>query len=435
MKQRQIAFVVPRFGEQVVGGAENLARGFALQIAAAGLAQVEVFTTCAINHHTWRNELPAGTTQDGNVTVHRFNVDAKNRNVKRYAELSERIAQEDALSLDEQLGWVAHSVQSPWLYAALERACSRFDFVFFIPYLFGTTFYGAAICPNKAILWPCLHDEVYAHLGITRHLFEGCVGVAYNAAPEQALAERLYGKHPGAQVIGFGVQPSIQTSTQRFRTKHRIQDPFMLYVGRLEMPKNVGTLIDYFCEFKRKYPSLLKLVLMGNGPARVPHHPDVIALGFQPEADKHDALAAAAVVCQPSINESFSIVIMEAWWQGTPVLVHADCAVTRHHAVQSNGGLYFATREEFDEAVNWLLSHEAQRQRMGQNGQRYVAREYNWGAVLARFESAMEYWKSRAEAPTPPMPQASAPSPANQNSQERGARPPLSRRNGGGGGG
>ena len=395
MRPRRIAFVVPRFGERVAGGAETLTRGFALQTVATGLAAVEVFTTCAINHHTWRNELPPGTTDDHGITVHRFKVDAQYRNAKRYAELSHRIAQEDDLSLDEQLDWVANSVQSPWLYAALERAHSRFDFVFFIPYLFGTTFYGAAVCPHKAVLWPCLHDEVYAHLGITQHLFEGCMGVAYNVAPEQALAERLYGKHPGAQLIGFGVQPPrMPASAEKFRSKHNLHDPFMLYVGRLEAPKNVGLLIEYFCEYKQRNPGPLKLVLIGDGPILVPKHPDVLALGFQPEPDKQDAFAAASIACQPSVNESFSIVIMEAWLQGAPVLVHADCEVTRHHAVQSNGGLYFATCEEFEEAITWLLSHPVQRQRMGENGKHYVEREYNWSAVLGRFESALAFWEA-----------------------------------------
>ena len=75
MRPRRIAFVVPRFGERVAGGAETLTRGFALQTVATGLAAVEVFTTCAINHHTWRNELPPGTTDDHGITVHRFKVD------------------------------------------------------------------------------------------------------------------------------------------------------------------------------------------------------------------------------------------------------------------------------------------------------------------------------------------------------------------------
>lgn len=434
MNRRRIAFVVPRFGEQVMGGAETLARGFAIQTAHAGLAAVEVFTTCATSHLTWHNQLPAGTSDDQGVTVHRFHVDAQRRNVKRYAELMTRIAYEDALSLDEQLDWVANSVQSPALYAALARAQDQFDFFFFIPYLFGTTFYGTAICPHKAILWPCLHDEPYAHLGITKDLFEGCLGVAYNAAPEQALAERLYGAHPGAQVIGSGLSlPSVQTPTptnpDRFRSKHNLHGPFVLYVGRLEGPKNIGTLIDYFCAYKRTQPGPLKLVLMGDGPAAVPDHPDVIRLGFQPEQDKRDAMAAASVLCQPSVNESFSIVIMEAWLQGTPMLVHADCDVTRYHAVQSNGGLYFAHAEEFEEALTWLLSHESERKRMGENGKRYVAREYNWPAVLARFERAMGYWEALRLAPSP------HPSPVLTG---EGARAPLSRdsdRGGGVGGG
>jgi glycosyltransferase involved in cell wall biosynthesis len=410
---RQIAFVVPRFGEEIGGGAETLARGFALQASASGLARVEVFTTCARSYRSWRNELPTGTSYDHGIAVHRFKVDGQRRNAQRYIELNIRVIDEESLTLDEQLDWVANSVQSPSLYAALEQAQNRFDFVFCIPYLFGTTFYSAAACPDKAILWPCLHDEPYARLPLVRHLFQGCLGIAYNAVPEQTFAESLYGPHPGAQVIGAGIQPpAAPSNAQRFRSKHNIHNPFILYVGRLEVPKNVDLLVAYFDQYKLKHPGPLKLVLMGDGPVTVGHNPDVMTLGFQPEQDKIDAMAAAMLLCQPSTNESFSIVIMEAWQQGTPVLVHADCAVTRHHAVQSNGGLYFANQEEFDEAINWMLSKEADRQSLGRSGQRYVAHEYNWDVVLGRFEAAMCFWDELRAKPSPQPP------PVNRNLQE-----------------
>ena len=58
------AIVVPRFGPDVLAGAERLARGFAYAVAAHGW-QVEVWTTCASSHYTWQNDLPAGLSQDG----------------------------------------------------------------------------------------------------------------------------------------------------------------------------------------------------------------------------------------------------------------------------------------------------------------------------------------------------------------------------------
>ncbi len=88
--KRTIAFVVPRYGEQVVGGAETLCRLVAEDLAHAG-HPVEVFTTCALDHFTWEDALPPGTTSEGGVPVHRFPVDPR-RDHSRFMELHHGLA-------------------------------------------------------------------------------------------------------------------------------------------------------------------------------------------------------------------------------------------------------------------------------------------------------------------------------------------------------
>jgi glycosyltransferase involved in cell wall biosynthesis len=132
---------------------------------------------------------------------------------------------------------------------------------------------------------------------------------------------------------------------------------------------------------------------MGEGGEPIPPHQDIIQLGFQQEQAKLDAYAAATVLCQPSFNESFSIVIMESWLAHVPVLVHGSCDVTRHHVCKSRGGLYFSTYDDFMGAVDWFLANPDLRGRMGQNGWRYVTSNYNWDAVVRRFEAALARWQ------------------------------------------
>ena len=103
--------------------------------------------------------------------------------------------------------------------------------------------------------------------------------------------------------------------------------------------------------------------------------------------------AAALTLCQPSLAESFSIVLMEAWLAGTPVLVHGDCPVTRDHVMRSNGGLYFTSAAEFGEALDWYFDHPQERQQMGALGRTYVQREFSWPVVLDRFRAALLLWK------------------------------------------
>src|SRR6266480_5850134 len=69
----RLAFITPRFGDEVVGGSEAVMREAAVGLAGRGW-QVDVLTTCARNHYTWRNEYPAGVTEVDGVRLHRFPV-------------------------------------------------------------------------------------------------------------------------------------------------------------------------------------------------------------------------------------------------------------------------------------------------------------------------------------------------------------------------
>lgn len=391
----RLALVVPRYGEDVLGGAETFARCLAEDLVASGLADVEVLTTCAADQFSWANVRPAGTTQLHGVRVHRFPIDpAKDR--PGYERLHARLIMGEWLPLADQYAWVHQSAHSSALYAALSRQLPSFDFVIPVPYLFGTTYYAAAIDPARTILWPCLHDEVYAYLQPTVDMFRACRGVLFNTLPEQQLAERLYGALPGGRIAGFGLDP-FTASGDRFRRERGLAEPFILYSGRLEPSKNLPLLLSCFEEYKRRRRGPLKLALMGTGPMAIPRRADIVPLGFQQGQRKLDAYAAATLLCQPSVNESFSIVIMESWLAGVPVLVHSDCRVTRYHAERSQGGLCFRSYEEFEAILDLLLARPELRRGLGANGRAYVQSQYSWPAVLKRFTAALDSWRQPAQ--------------------------------------
>lgn len=117
---------------------------------------------------------------------------------------------------------------------------------------------------------------------------------------------------------------------------------------------------------------------------------DVIDLVHVTEEEKRSLLRHCVALVQPSTNESFSIVLMEAWLEGVPVIVHGKCRVTRHHVIQSGGGLYFSSSEDFGAVVATLLEKPALARELGQSGYRYVAERYTWDAVCERFHRVME---------------------------------------------
>jgi glycosyltransferase involved in cell wall biosynthesis len=384
-----IAFVVPRYGAQIVGGAEALARGFAERLPPERFA-IEVLTTCAQDHHTWQNVLEPGAEQQGAVTVRRFPVSS--REIGRFLAVQQRLSDGFPLDLDEELEWAASSVNSEPLFSYLDAERDRFDAFLFLPYLFGTTLLGSQIDPRRSVLIPCLHDEPFAYLKIVGHLFRSVRGTVFNSAPERSLARRLFGVAGDAPVVGFGfdpVEPAV-SSTEAFCARYGIDGDYLLYFGRKEGGKNLPLLLECF-RACRGGGSGLALVVAGDGaidPAA--RSEGVVDLPRLSEAEKNAACAGALAVCQPSVNESFSIVLMESWLQGTPVLVNGRCAVTRHHVTLSNGGLYFDSPLEFAAEVDYLRGHHEESREMGRQGRAYVLDNYAWPTVLRRFEQALD---------------------------------------------
>ena len=388
----KVAFVVPRYGDGIVGGAETLTRGLAEHLAVGGTA-VEVLTTCARDHLTWKNAVRAGTSTESGVTVRRFPV--KPRNERRFAWLQTRILMGGRLGIEDELRWAEESVSSPDLYAHLVRHRADLDVVCFAPYLFGTTLWGVQLVPERAALMPCLHDEPFAYLEVVRAAFAACRGFVFNSAPEAALARKLYrldGRPAGVVGLGFDPPPPADPDIPAaFRRRYRLDGPFLLYLGRKEAGKNVPLLIEYVRRYRETHRSDVTLVLVGDGPVTAPPDtPGIRDLGYLDRADKAAAYAAATVVCQPSLNESFSIILMEAWLAGTPVMVHAGCPVTTHHVFASGGGLCFTDFYEFAEALGRLLEDAPLRARLAAQGRAYVETEYAWPAVTARLNATLE---------------------------------------------
>jgi glycosyltransferase involved in cell wall biosynthesis len=381
-----LAFVTPWYGADIAGGAEAECRATARALRDRGVP-VEILTTCARDHASpWVDHHAEGVTEEEGFVVRRFKV--RPRDPERYGRLQWRLTAGGTLTSFEEEYFVRESVNSNDLYAYLGAERDRYWYAF-IPYCFGTTWEGALVAPERSLLIPCLHDEPFAHLKWTRRVLRAVRAACFHVPAERALAERLAGADAERfHLVGEGVDPPPPGDAARFRRTHRVGDPFVLYAGRKAAEKNTPLLVEYFARYKLTHPrSRLKLVLIGGGGVRIPGRlsADILDLGFVGAQDKADAYAAALALCQPSLLESFSLVMMEAWLAGTPALVHGRCAVTRDHCLASNGGLFFEDYFEFVEAVEVLAGDEALRRRMGAAGRAYVLANYTWDRVTDNY--------------------------------------------------
>jgi glycosyltransferase involved in cell wall biosynthesis len=383
-----LGFVVPWFGDEVRGGAELQGWETARELARRGL-RVEILTTCSRSFlHRWdENHHPAGVSEREGITVRRFPVDPRDEG--RFAAANSALLGGARSSAAVEEDFVRENINSRELYRFLGEHAERY-FYLFTPYLYGTTLAGAAVRPDRSLLIPCLHDEAYAYLGVTRRTFLAVRGSLFFTPEEAAVARRACGVEPPGRVTGAGIDTHLRGDAERFRRASGIREPYLLYVGRLDRGKNTHVVMAYARAWAGRSGGRTKLVLLGRGPLAIPREdPSFFAAGALDEQGKMDACAGALALCQPSVNESFSRVIMESWLNEVPVLVHADCAVTVGHCRRSGGGLWFRDFLEFSEALDLLAGEPALGRRLGQAGRRYVLAECSWDTVCARIAAAV----------------------------------------------
>lgn len=385
---KKIGFVIPWYGEDIPGGAEMELRGLVHHLKDAGM-ELEILTTCVkeftsdwnVNYHR------DGLTDVNGIAVRRFKV--RKRDTQAFDGVNTKLMNGQMLTKDEEQTFIREMVNSDALYEYMEKHKDDYGLYVFIPYMFGTTYYGSRVCPQKSVLIPCFHDEAYIYMRIFREAYSKAAGIVYNAQPEYDLMQPIYDlEHTEQEVIGVGMDTDISYDKERFYAKYDIKDPFIVYAGRKDEGKNIYTLIRYFEKYKERTGNNLKLVLIGGGKVEIPDaiKGDVHDLGFVDRQDKYDIIAASQLLCQPSKNESFSIVIMESWLCGRPALVHRDCEVTKHFVQDSNGGLYFSDYMEFEGCVNYILDHPVEAKAMGENGCRYVKEHFDWPVVVKKYQ-------------------------------------------------
>lgn len=393
----KISFVIPFYGADIGGGAETLCRRLAENLVLRGV-DVEVLTTTIRGLASdWnKNYYEPGLYDVNGVSTRRFLPRSVDTDV--FIPINHKLVRREPISFEEEIAYMENAINSDAMYRYIGDN-QKDRFYFFIPYLFGTSLHGSAVAPQKSFLIPCLHDEGYADMKITGKMFDRALGALFLSKAEARLASRLYNglRHTEKFLLGCGVDRISGADGERFRKNYGLENtPFILYVGRRDKGKNVPLLYDFFARYKKKYPnSPVKLVSIGPESVPVPEEvkDDVLDLGFVSIQDKRDSYAAATVMCQPSLMESFSIVIMESWLCGRPVMVHSDCAVTSEHVKDSGGGFAFGSMAEFSESLNLILDEPAAADEMGERGRAYVEENYTWDKVTGRFLRLMDALK------------------------------------------
>jgi glycosyltransferase involved in cell wall biosynthesis len=420
----RIAFIVERYGTEILGGPEYACRLTAEQLAERH--DVDVLTTCASDSVSWKNDYAEGADRVRGVTVRRF-ANSQARDLADFTRYSDWIFQNPHSAADE-MEWLKR--QGPWspgLIEYLKRHDKQYEALIFYDYRYAPTVLGLQIDPGRSILVPAARDEPAIHLDIYRDVFRLPRAIGYLSEPERRFVTQTFDRNAVIEeTVGCGVDlpphhaypkagqagPAEQVQTSEpaqndpddgaaddsgrfpshvssrgaaFKRRHRIHGPFALYGGRINPGKGCEELIEYFSTYVSAEGDA-SLVLMGLKLMPLPEETFINFAGMLSDQERLQALEAATIVVCPSPYESLSLIALEALAVGTPILCNARNDVLVDHCLRSNGGLFYRDRDEFVECMKLLVADERLRAAMGRSGRDYVRRNYRWDVVLGKLD-------------------------------------------------
>lgn len=325
------AFVLPRYGPTIIGGAETAARSLAEHLVARKGWDIEVLAGSAEDFVTWEDVFPAGEETLNGVRVERFRSRA-GRDPSFHPFSASLLADPGRASLADAEHWI--DLQGPVVPELTEAAlCSPADAMVFYPYLYYPTVRAIDRVPAPTILHPAAHDEPALHLPVFPRVFAAADGTVFQTAAERTLVQQMFPVATHRQLLlGLGVDDPDQMPG---RPAHD-GAPYLLCLGRVDGHKGSRLLASLFATYKGRHPGPLRLVFAGPVVDAPLSHPEIDVIGPVSEAEKWSLLEHAVALVSPSAWEAFSLVIAESWSAHTG---GGQCWVCRHRrAVPTLGG-------------------------------------------------------------------------------------------------
>lgn len=382
---KKIGIVVQRYGEEINGGAEYHARLIAEKMQK--YHGIEVFTTTALDYISWSGHFPPGRDHVNGVTVNRFDVD-KVRDPDRFGKIQDVVFNREH-RMEDEIEWLHEQGPfAPGMMAELEQRKAEFDYYIFFSYRYYHCYYGLHRYREKAILVPTAeHDEVI-DMRLFKELFNLPGAIVYNSHEEKQLINRISGNRniPG-DIVGVGSDIPSRFHPDSFRKKTGLKGPYFVYIGRLDENKGVPEMLSFYQRFLKERYSPHTLVLMGKSLIDIPRHPRIRYLGFVTDREKFDALKGADFLIIPSQFESLSMVALESWAIGKPVVANGRTDVLQGQCRRSNAGLWYCNFDEFKEVMSKMCQDTDLRKTLGENGKIFFNRNYAWPVIEKKYNT------------------------------------------------
>jgi glycosyltransferase involved in cell wall biosynthesis len=386
----KVGLVVQRYGKEVVGGAETLAKDVAERLNASG-ADVTVFTTTAKGYITWENGYKPGESILKGVLIKRFPVE-KQRDIERFNKYSQTFFDADPEARDEKKWIIEQGPYSPALIEGIAKEQQDFDLFLFFTYLYYTTVEGMKAVQKPVGLFSTAHDEPPIYLKLMRDVFKRPDAIFFLTGAEMEFVKKTFKPPNRLELIRTGMDIKNNVDENLFRRKYLQFAPYMLYAGRIEKGKGLELAFEAYGQLRKN--RLIDFVLLGKKLMDIPEIEGLKYMGFVSEEEKLSAFKGAVLSVQPSPLESLSITTLESFSQQTPVLVNKNCAVLQEHIDISGGGLSFDNIDEFIRNFYFIYDNRKKSKVMGAKGFRYVSEYYSWQVVIEKIKNVLQKMKT-----------------------------------------
>jgi glycosyltransferase involved in cell wall biosynthesis len=384
----KIAFVIHRYGEAVIGGAEAQCRDYAEMLSE--WCDVTVLTSCASSYHTWANDLVAGESFINKVRVIRFP-----SSCQRHPQHNRwwDIWQKRSRTIQDECQWIyEQGPVLPDLLAFLARSHDLYDVFIFFTYLYYPTVIGLPLVADRAILVPTAPpNESEISMTYFQHLLNLPRLLIYCTPEERDWVQSIAGSSLPYAITAVPIEPINRSNNNCLRVKYGLNCPYILFLGRIGANKGCDILLKNYQQYVENTSDPVSLILAGSLEITLPQIPGLVYVGSVFGEDKRELLTNALALVNPSRLDNLSIVVCEAWAASIPVLANADSPVVKALCDRSQGGLVWGNAEEFTCCINRLVANPDEAVRMGQSGQVYILSQYNTERVETTLRACIDH--------------------------------------------
>lgn len=405
---KSIAIVVQRYGDEINGGAEVLARMLAERLSFT--FDVQVLTSCALNYSDWAMFYAPGTSEARGVHVLRFAHPLRNDIGRARVALPHKLRFKLRALLRRLPGAQVAPARGDSFYDGrdflrrqgphceglmqhLRESGERYDAVIFFAALYEPAALGVEVWGPRSVLVPLLHDEKPMYQPVYGEVMRKAGALVFNTDAERRLAAKMYGidtRNAAVAGVGVDITPPRAEQLAGVLATYGLAPGYLVYVGRIDVSKGCRQLFAAFLKHVERHPSA-QLVLVGKAVMPVPQHPRVLSTGFISDAERDALIAGASALIITSRYESLSLVLLEAMLLRTPVIANAQCEVLADHIHGSGTGVAYRSTGDLMRAMRKVETlAPAEREAWADRGAAYVQRSCSWPQVLRQYTDAID---------------------------------------------